>query len=564
MTTSLRAFRRFDPSVLVWVAAVAIVGFLVLNPMGWLVSESFRDQTGAPTVGNYVAAFTDPSLIEPAANSLRLGVMVAVFSLLLAAPAAWAVARTNMPLRRTMRILILATFATPGYLGALAWVLLASPRAGMINTLFRTLTGYEGTLFDIYSWPGIVLVSTLYTYPLAFLLLNVALSAIPSDMEEAANVLGAGTVRTGFTVTLPLLLPAIMGASLLAFLDGVSDFGIPAVLGTPIGIQVLSTRIYRFFQFPFNRGAGAALGILLLVVTGIILLVQRRVLGRRSYVTLTGKSGAQRRIDMGRWRYVLVGYCIGLVTLSLVLPYLVVIQASLSRAWSQGWTWANFTLDNYRFVLVDFDLSRVSIVNSLKVSLVAATLAVVIAGAAAFVSARQLVRGHQVIAFAVVAPFVLPAIVLAVGVFFAYSRPPFFLYGTLLALIVAYVTKALPIAFVQSRAAILGVHPELEEAARVLGASSVRSFWDVTVPLVRPGLVGAWIVVLVLSLRELSSAIFLYTARTQVIGVTILNFTNEGNIEWAAVMGVAMLAATFLVLVVGYRLVGRNVLEVGS
>ncbi len=553
--------RALDVTSVLWVAVVAVMLVMVLNPLAWLLYTSLRVEGGGLTLAHYLSVATTPRYLGPVANSFLLAFSVAVLSLLVAAPAAWGAARTDMPLGGLVRMLVLASFATPPFLGALAWILLASPNAGVLNRAFVGLFGVASGPLNIYSMPGLIFVVTLYQFPIVFMLITSALSAMASDVEDAANVLGAGTIRTAATIVLPLLLPALLGGFLLAFLDALSVFGAPAMIGSPARFRVITTEIWALFQYPARYEAGSALALLLLLVTVCLLYIQRRALGRRGFATLTGKGGVKRLIRLGPWRYVLLGYCLLLLLCSLGLPYLMLLQASFSKAWGAGFSINNLTLDQYRFVLVDFQSTRNSILNSFQLAVMAATVVALLTAAAAYVSERRLVRGHQVLTFVALAPMVLPSIVLAVGMFFAYTRPPLFLYGTLWVLLVAYATKALPVAFTSSRAAVRSIHRELDEAARVMGASTLRCFRDVTLPLMKNGIGAAWILVFIMSLRELSSAVFLYTAKTQVIAVSILNLQAEGNLEAAAVLGVVLLVTTFGIVGIGYRLLGRDILE---
>ncbi len=561
--------RRYLPVIndpnFVWVGVALAVALLVLNPLGWLFYTSLRAEQGGLTVEHYLDVSTTGRFLTPIINSLKLASAAAMLSLVAAAPVAWAVVRTDLPFRRLIRLLIVANLAMPPFLGAFAWQLLAGPNAGALNRFITTLTGAPSGPFNIYTMQGLIFVYTLYHYPIIFLLLSSALESIGSDLEDAANIHGAGTIRTALTVVLPLLAPAILGGLLLAFLDALSDFGTPLIIGTPANIRVITTEIYELLQgYPARTEAAAALALLLLLFTVALLLLQKRILGRRGFTTLTGRAGSQRTIRLGVWKYALLAYAVLQVLCTLVLPYLVLVSTSLSKAWGVGFGPGNLTLEHYAYLLVDNRPAQAAVHNSFLLASLAATAAVLLAAAAAFIAERRLVYGHRLVAFVASAPLVIPGIVLAIGMFLAYTKPPLFLYGTLWVLGIAYITKGMPVAFTNARAAIKAVHPELEEAARLFGASSLRTFRDISLPLMKAGLASGWMAVFVFSMRELSSAIFLYTAGTIVIAVVILQLRSEALIEATAAMGVLLLLVTILVGAISYRLLGRGVLDARS
>lgn len=551
----------FDVSGPLAVVITAILGVLVLTPLGWLLYTSLTTDKGVFTIQNFVTVFTTQRYLSPIGNSLIVATAVGSVSVLLAAPAAWAVARTDLALRGLFRLLIIGSYATPPFLGALAWILLAGPNAGLINKAIVAMTGASSGLFNIYSMPGLIFVLMLYQYPFCFLLISSMLQAIPSDIEDAANISGASTVRTALTITLPLAAPAVIGGFIVSFLETISIFGSPAMIAIPARFHVITTQIYALFQFPQRVEVGAAMALPLLVLTAVLLLVQQRFLRRKGYALVAGKGGARRVVRLGRLQYVFVPYCALLVICSLILPTLVLLRAAFSKAWGAGFEPSNLTLENFRFVLFSFQATREALTNSLSIAAMTATAAAVLTALAAYISLRQLVRGHRLLPLLAMTPVVIPGIVMAIGIFSAYSRPPIFLYGTIWILFVAYLTKFLPVAFTSSQTALRSIHPELEEAARIAGGSRLRVFRDIVAPLMKNGIAAAWILVFIVSMRELSSSILLYTARSRVVAVAILDLQSEGRWELAAVMGILLLILTFGVIGIGYRVLGRDFLE---
>ena len=546
---------------LVWVGVAMVLVLLVVYPMVWLMLKSLsRPDAEGLTLGNYVVAFSTWRYLEAIWNSLRVAFSVAVLSLLMGVPAAWAVARTDMPLKRLVRTCVLGAFITPAFLGAIAWILLAGPNAGWINRVFAALTGAATGPFNIYSLSGLVFVIALYTYPYAFLFTTTALELMSSEMEEAATILGAGVFRTMTAVTIPLALPALVAAFIMAFLESVALFGTPLFIAVPARIQVITTQLFQFFQFPSKVELAAAYALPLLLMTAGLLWLQRRLLGRKNFATFGGKGGARRIVRLGPWRYVLLGYCLLVAALSLFLPYLVLVSASLSRAWARGWTWQNVTLEHFRWVLFTHETTRGAIVNSLVFSAATATAAAALAFLVAYMANRRLARGAQLLAYVAMGPYVIPGIVLAIGFLAAYARPPFFLYGTAWIMILAFTTRFLPIAYANSDAALKSVHSELEDAARIGGAGPFFTLREITVPLIKRGILGGWLLVLIAALRELSTAIFLFSANTKVMSIVMIDLSEEGDFERLATLGVVLLVVTTGLVLIGYRIVGRQFL----
>ena len=542
-----------------WLALAGLLAFLVLYPIGWLVLESVRDETGAFTLAHYRAAATSPAFRTPAINSFILATSVGLLSVLIATPMAWAIARTDMPGRGLMRVLVFGSVVTPGLLTALAWIILAGPNAGVLNVWFRALTHGTGGV-NIFTLPGVIFVAVLECYPFAFLLISGALTLVSADMEDAASILGSSARRTLLNITLPLVLPAVLAGFILSFLEALTLFSSPAMIGLPARIFMLTTEIWSLFEFPRRVGVAAALALPLLFVTMGLLWLQARLLGRRGYVTLTGKGGARRLIHLGWMRWPMLGFCALVLTCSAVLPYVLLFLYATARTWSEPLGLANFTLDHFRAVLFSNSAAQRAIRNSTILALSAATVASALGALIAYIAERRVLAGGPLLRGLAMAPMVIPGIVFAVGLFAGYTRPPLALYGTLWILGIAYLTKFLPYAFMNTAAAVKSVHPELEEAARIAGAGTLTAFRDVTAPLIRLGVAAGWFIVFIYSLRELSASILLFTNQTTVIGVTILDTYEFGSWPPVASLGCLLLAVNLIVVAAGYRIVGVNFL----
>ena len=547
---------------LVWFAALAALVFLVVSPVGSLILSSLRDtDTGAFTLANYATAYGHSRDLAALGNSLLYAAGVTVVSTLLAVPIAWGASRTDMPGKGFVRVMVLGAFITPPYLGAIAWILLAGPNAGWLNRVWMAVTGAEHGLVNVYTFSGMVLVTALYTFPYIFVFTSDALDRVSSEMEEAANILGCGRVRTIFRITLPLVTPAILGGAIVVFLDTVALFGTPAIIALPARIKIVTLQLWQFFEFPVRAEAAAAYAIPLVLVTVALFAVQRAVLGRRGFVALTGKGGSRAPTALGAWRWVMFGYALLVLSLAVLLPYAALAQAAFSRAWGLGFSWANATLGNFTALLGD-PASRETILHSFTYSAASACLAVALALTVAYLVSRRIgPRGGVfggVLTALCMAPLVIPGIVLAIGFYSAWSPPPLALYGTAAILVLGYTTRFLPIAYVNCMAGLRSLNPEMEDAVRILGGSRGRAVAQVVAPLLKKSLVGSWLLVFIPAVRELSTAVFLVTSHTRVIAMMMLDLSENGSFETLAALGFVLLGATIVIVMLGYMLIGRD------
>ena len=554
-------WRHLDKSSWVWLLAIVVLLFLVVNPLMRLLLVSFQQQdTGAFTIANYLAAYGRSRYVDALLNSLVLGASAASLCLVFGVPMAWALSRTDMPGKGLIWVSILGTFIIPPYLGAVGWILLAGPNAGWLNRMVVALTGAPSGPFNVYSMPGLVLVIACYSFPYVFVFTKSALDLVSSEMEDAANILGASNLRTTFAITLPMVLPAVLGAFILVFLEAIALFGSPALLALPGRFHVVTTQLWQFFEHPPRVGVAAAYAMPLLGVTLFMFWLQRRVTSRRGYVSLTGKGGERRPIRLGPWKWAMLGYCLLVCTLSFFMPMVVICQAALAKAWGRGFSWDNLTLDNLYFTLFENTLTRNATLNTFMYAGAASVIAIALALCVAYIVNRQLVgkyAGHA-LSFLTMAPFVIPGIVLAIGFYAAYTRPPLLLYGTAWILILAFATRFLPIAFANSNAAIRSINPELEDAVRTLGGTRFTAIRRVVAPLLKRSLAGAFILVFIPATRELSAAIFLYSINTQVLSVLLFDKSDEGNFEMLASIGLILVFVTIVLILVGFRLMGRD------
>jgi iron(III) transport system permease protein len=393
-----------------------------------------------------------------------------------------------------------------------------------------------------------------YTFPYVFVLVANALDRMPGDLEDASSILGGSTWQTARRVTLPLALPALLAGALVAFLQAMTLFGSPAILAIPAGFHTMTTKIWSLFQYPPKPELAAAASLPLLVLTVLLLRAEHMVLGRRSYSVVGGKNSDPRVIRLGRLRWVALAFCFLVLLNPVFLPYGALLNATFSKVASQFIWFDNFTLHNIAFVFFELSATKLALYNTFVLGITTATLGTILALVIAYLTTREAVTGHRALGFLATAPVAIPGIVLGVGLFLSYTRPPFVLYGTLWILLVAFLTLSMPAAYQQMQSAFRAVHPELEEASRILGATRLKALRQITAPLLRTSVIATWCFVFVGTIRELSAAIMLFTSETKVVSVLIFDLNESGDLAAISVLGLIMLIVTFGIVALANRL----------
>ena len=554
-----RRLGRINGTTVVAAVLVAILIFLVANPLYQLVKESLSDPSdGSFTLRNYVSAFGRPRYVQALLNSIMLGGAASAIATVIAVPLAWGVARTDVPMRGAINVVVLGSFLIPPFVGAIGWILLGGPNAGWLNRAWVAATGAEAGPLNIFSFWGLAFVTALYSFPLIYVFTKSTLDLISTDMEEAAAILGASPAKTTLFITLPLALPAILGAVFLVFLEVLGLYGTPALLAIPAGFNVVTTQLAAFFESPVRVEVAAAFSMPMVGITVLLLWLQRRLLGRRSYVTVGGKGGHRDRLRLGGFGWLLWAYAALIALLSVGLPMLIILLAAFSKAWAQPMTWANFTVDNFRQMLVGDSTVLTALFNTLEYALLAATACMALGFAVAYIAQRRLLPFSGLLATITLAPFAVPGIVLAICFYAAYAPPPFSLYGLGTLVVIAFITRFLPISFTSATAALSVLHTELEEAVRIAGGSRTQAIRHVVVPILKKSLFGNWLLVFIIGTRELSTAIFLSGPQTRVISVLTLELSEQGQYENLAAISVLLLAVTMAVTLAGTALLGRD------
>jgi iron(III) transport system permease protein len=449
-------------------------------------------------------------------------------------------------------------FISTSFIGALAWILLGSPETGLINQFWRFL-GNSEALINIFSLEGIIFVIALYEMPFVFLLVAGALRSMDPALEEASLSAGAGLWRTTTRVTLPLVLPAILASSLLVFVLAAEQFGVPAVLGTPARIRVLTTSIVATNTFyPPQHGLGAALCVTLLTIALAGLWLQRRMLANRSFTTVGGKGSQPRRIALGPFRWVLLGVCCLYLLLAVVLPFSTIFLSSIRTLWTADFRWEQFTLAHYHWILFEYPSTLRAIRNSLFLAVVGATVTILLCALISFLSLRTKLPGRTVLDYLSMLPLGFPGVVLAYGLLQVWINPPLVLYGTVWILFIAYLTRYLPIGVRATSATLVQIHPELEESSLSCGATWFQTFKRVTLPLLKPGIIAGWILLFIAFARELSASILLYSPGNEVLSVVLYDLQQNGQFREISALAFIQIAASIVLVLVAKWLSGLD------
>ncbi len=556
------AWPRISLEQAVMAGAVVCLFFLVVFPILWLLIGSLNGEQGL-TLEHFETALTGRLYVSALINSLVLGAWTGLFSVVIGVPMAWAVARTNVPFKGLFHLTANLSYLSPPFLTAIAFVTLFAPNSGVINALFRDVLGLPALTFNIFSMPGLVLVTTLHTFPFVYLLSSTALQSVDASYEEAAQILGAGKLRTAMVITLPLVAPAILSGTLLAFVNAIALFGSQAILGLPGRIITLPTRIYSLFDYPPQYGLASALSLVFVAITVVALWLQRSFLARRSYVTLGGKGSRPQLIDLGAWRWVLFAICVIIFIVGIVLPYAALIATSFSKSWGLEF-WKNLTFKNYNFVLFEYDVTQRAIMNSLLLASLAATFAVLLGVIIGWIDLRTKAPGRKYLDYISLIPLGLPGIVMAVALIQFWLAMPIALYGTLFILLLAYVGRYIPLGVRAANTSLRQVDGSLEESARILGASWGYTLRKITLPLIRPGLFAGWLLVFVPVIQELSASILLFSSSSITLAVAVYNLYETGHLEAVCALAMINMVIISIAIYVANRLGGERDARTGA
>jgi iron(III) transport system permease protein len=550
-----------SPEALLLVGTLAVLAWFVVPPLVALVVTSFQVTRAGRVVGytldNYRQLSGLGETTSVLANTIVFGFSSAAFALFLGSLLAWLVERTDAPFKSAVYVAAFVSFATPGVVKVVGWILLLGPEQGLLNVLVRQV-GFAG--FNLFSMGGMVLIEGLLWTPVVFLLMATTFRAMDPSLEEAAATCGAGLVSIISRVTLRLALPTLLSVLLLTVVRAFEAFEIPALVGIPARVEVLTTLVYQRVRsgfVPQYAEASAYAVLLTLVVVALLVPYARLTSQANRFATVTGKGYRPRKLDLGRWRAPA-----GIVALSLpslvLLPIAVLVWASLLPFYqspSLG-ALASLTAGNYQRALADQNVAS-ALVNTLVVGLVSASVVTLLALLVAWLVFRTRFRARWLLEHLGALPLVLPGIVLGIAVLRTYLTVPIPIYGTVWIIVVAYVTRYTPFGIRFGEAGLLQIHHELEESARVSGAAFGTVLRRVVVPLMAPALASAWIYVFLLSVKELSLAMLIYGPQSRVVSVTMFELWGNGQVTELAAFCVTITALFVAIGLAFYRLSRR-------
>jgi iron(III) transport system permease protein len=512
-----------------------LLAVVTIFPIVLVVIRSVVTPAGV-TGRHYVEAFGDPANLQAIGNTLMVSAATVLFAAVLAIPAAWLVARTDLPAARRFRALLLVPYVVPPYLGAIAWINLANPTVGWLNRAAGV------PVFNIYTTTGIVWVLGLFYYTFMYLTCLSALENMDASLEDAARMSGAGPFTVARTITLPLIRPAILAGAFLVFAASASAFGVPALVGTPARVQVLTTRIYSYVTTGGLDGlyTAAALSVPLLVIALLTWMLAEQ-LGRRGRITsITGKASTPSRVALGAWRWPIFFAVASFVILACLLPVVAIVLTSVMNVVGD-FRLTNFTMDKYRYVLLTRPDTARGFINSFVLAFGAATLAAAAGTAVAYVQGHPRLRARRMLDVCVNLPYAAPGTILALGLILLWSRP-FALTDTLWILLIAYFAKHLSLAVRSVTTAVRQTDVTLEEAAGMSGAGVITTFRTIWIPLLKPAILAGWFLVFMPAFGELTMSILLVGPGTETVGTVLFALQEYADPPSASVVAVLILA----------------------
>jgi len=563
-TDAAPAARRWAAPL--WVGSLLIVlAFLVIYPLLMLFFGAISDSNPVidgfgkfnPSLEHFIAVLGNENVRLAFFNALLACGGGTILAVVIGLAFSWIVVRTNTPFKGFIAGASMIPLFVPPLVAGVAWSILGSPKTGLLNTAIKW-TGIDFR-FDFYSMSGLILVFGIYYAPYVYMFTASALRNMDPSLEEASEVSGASAFTTLFTVTFPLIMPAILAGSLLSFVVMLGIYGVPAALGAPANISVLTTYIFKLTAWsPPLYNTAAAVAILLMVVTAILVWAQQRVMSGKSYATVAGKAFRPRALNLGRWRWFTFGLALVYLFVVVVLPTIALVIAAFRKFLfikdfdalfdMKAYSWGHF-----ESVFAN-PLTMLSIWNTMKVGVITALVGGVLAFAIGYTVNRTTVKGRGPIDLLATLPVAIPGLVVGVAYLWAWIGLPGGLYGTIWILALAFVARFMPDTVKALSTSFLQIHRELEEAAWICGRGLLGTIRTVVLPLARPGVVASMTLLFVLAIRELGSSLFLYTSDTTVMAVLLLDYYEGGNtgktaafsLVQTAILGVLLGITTWL------------------
>jgi len=558
--------RRINSQTLILVGATLFVLYLAGVPLLMLLYGSIRSapigEPGATfTIQNYIKAYLDREFYLLLLNSVYYALGTCSLTFLIGTFLAWVSERTNTPLKKLFVVMSLIPFIIPGILSTISWILLLSPKIGLINIAIKETLGLEAAPFNIYTMWGMIWAEAIHLYPLVFLLMSAAFRNMDTSLEEAALTAGSSTWQTFRKVTLPLMRPAMFSVLLVNFVRGIEAFEVPALIGVPAKVSVFTTKIFlAIHQFPSDFGLAGAYAVTLLAISTVGVLIYGRITRKEErYATVTGKGYRPRVIDLGYWKWLTLGISFLIFSLAVILPVFVLLWSSFipyygvpSRELMEKMTWAN-----YQYI-INYPLAMTAFKNSFYLSVGSATLVMLLTSVISWITVKTRLPGRALLDNLTFIPIAMPGIVLGVSLIWVYLTLPIPIYGTIWVLLLAYITKFMPYGIRAASASMIQINKELEEASETAGGTWFQTFFKIVLPLLMPGFTAGWIYISIIALRELSTSILLYSYNSTVLSIMAFDLWEGGQYTYVCALGVLMvlllLAMAFTARKLGARI----------
>ncbi|BBK44378.1 ABC transporter permease [Allostella vacuolata] len=537
---------RWTGERILWLFLAGAVFIVAIVPLLYTVDAAFYRETrvglsAQRSLQAVLNVYTGSEYLGYLALAMLLAVLVTMLSVAIGVTMALLVGRTDLPAKRVIDLLIITPLFLSPFTGLIAWIMLGSEKTGFINgaisAVLNTVGLDPGPLMNIWSFGGVAWIMVIFFCPFAYLFTVGNLRAMDSSLEEAARMNGATAVQALVRVTLPLALPAIVASGLLIFILAAEMYTIPGIIGSNAGFTTLPWKIYEDSTvFPVHRAHAAASGTLLLWITIFGIWLQRRITRRAErFVTITGKGFRGNPLPLGGWKWIAILWIAVYVLSAVVLPFGALLLSSVMKYTAPALTADLFTLNHYREIFA-LPSMRQALWNTSWLAVASAVICVLAGFLISFMEVRRPSLATKSLAFMGVLPVAVPGLVYGIGLLWIYIQTP--LYGTPWVLLLAYVAKFLPYGVIVSRSAILQIHPELAEGARMSGATGLQSVQKVVMPLLKPTLIAILFFVMLMSIKELSASVLLYSQRSQVLSVLTWHYMDAGNYQFAAAVGV--------------------------
>lgn len=528
-----------------WLIIFAIIGFLVIFqvfPLFYLIVRSFFPD-GSFTLDGFKRIYSYALNWTALKNTIISAGLAMIFGILLAFPLAWLVGRTNMYGKKFFRTLFVMTYMVPPYVGAMAWLRLLNPTVGNLNVFIQKLFGLTEAPFDIYTMGGLVWVLTTFYYPYAFITISRAMEKMDPSLEEASRISGASPLKTLRTITLPMMLPSIVAAGLLVFVAAASCYGIPSIVGAPGQIHTVTTRIIDYVYIGSQEGLTDAtvLAVFLMALALIILYVSTVPIGKKQYITVSGKSTRPNIVDLGRWRLPVTILVSLFAIIVVVVPFATVFATSFTVNMGKPLSLSNFTLKYWKTIFTR-DAILSSTKNSFVSAILAASFGLIISCAMAYLLKRTKAKGKGIPDFLITVGSGTPSVVIALSLIMTMSgKFGINIYNTLTIMVIAYMIKYMLMGMRTVVSAFSQISPSLEEAAQISGAGWLRRYKDVIIPLILPSIVAGWFLIFMPSFYELTMSTLLYSNNTKTLGVELFTYQTYHSQQTASALASAIL-----------------------